>query len=352
MSDPEADQDALLRRLHSDMDLGELAWSIAAHSYFAHEPLYAEKAGESFVVLEGNRRLATVKLLRDRGLRDRLRVVGWPELTEDAIANLDELPVIVTTRADLWQYVGFRHVSGAQRWTSYSKAIYVARVHKTYGQGLDAIARQMGDSHDTVKRLYRAYMVVEQAESEGVFSRGDCYAGGFYFSHLSTALELAGYKDFLGLGGDRDYESPRPVPVKSRGKLGKMLMWLYGSKEQDVRPLVVRQAPDLHRLNRLLQDERGRKAILGGASLAIAESASVSDEAALLTALLTAKRYLEAANGKVTNGYHGQPEVLEVAEDSLRLAEAIHAAMTNVAATSAAGTASRTPAGRPRGKRA
>ncbi len=44
--------------------------SIAYSGYFDYEPVFVEKAKDGeFIVIEGNRRLAAVKLLLDAGLR-------------------------------------------------------------------------------------------------------------------------------------------------------------------------------------------------------------------------------------------------------------------------------------------
>lgn len=48
----------------------EVAKSIAARGYFPNEPLLAIKESDQFVVVEGNRRLAALKALRDPGLLD------------------------------------------------------------------------------------------------------------------------------------------------------------------------------------------------------------------------------------------------------------------------------------------
>ena len=52
------------------MAVAEVAMSIAWNGYFQHEPLFVEKTSRGdMVVIEGNRRLAAVKLLLDADLR-------------------------------------------------------------------------------------------------------------------------------------------------------------------------------------------------------------------------------------------------------------------------------------------
>src|SRR5690606_16210223 len=119
--------------------------------------------GKLFVV-EGNRRLAAVKLLRDRNLQREINASGLPSITNSAKKRLNFLPVIICKREEIWAFLGFKHINGPQAWESYPKAHYVAWVHNEVGVSLEDIARRIGDKHSTVARLYDALMVLEQGE--------------------------------------------------------------------------------------------------------------------------------------------------------------------------------------------
>src|SRR5437762_12497596 len=69
----EPSQSELLKLLWEQMSVDELAMSIAASGYFQHEPLFVSKEHGKLIVIEGNRRLAAVKLLLDATLRRELR---------------------------------------------------------------------------------------------------------------------------------------------------------------------------------------------------------------------------------------------------------------------------------------
>src|SRR5436190_21758598 len=65
-------QKALLRVLWDEMAVDEVALSIAANGFFQEEPLFVipkKGATNKYVVVEGNRRLAAVRLLRAASLR-------------------------------------------------------------------------------------------------------------------------------------------------------------------------------------------------------------------------------------------------------------------------------------------
>jgi hypothetical protein len=56
-------QQGIFDALWRDFAVDEVAGSIAANGYFEYEPMFVVKEGDSFVVVEGNRRLAAVKAL-------------------------------------------------------------------------------------------------------------------------------------------------------------------------------------------------------------------------------------------------------------------------------------------------
>jgi len=95
-AEPTTDQAELTRRLWVEMAVDELVYSIAYNSYYKTEPLLVVQnsegqAGpdlEKMVVIEGNRRLAAVKILVDGHLRETLKITSAPTITEAAKAQL------------------------------------------------------------------------------------------------------------------------------------------------------------------------------------------------------------------------------------------------------------------------
>ena len=117
----------ILEILWNEMDIRELVQSIAASGFFQHESLIVSKEKNKNVVIEGNRRLAAVKVLLNPSLADEN---GWeiPRLTTREMSSLKDLPAIVTDRNQAWRYLGFKHVNGPAKWSSYAKAKYIAEV--------------------------------------------------------------------------------------------------------------------------------------------------------------------------------------------------------------------------------
>ena len=132
----------LIKVLWETMDVRELVLSIAASGYFEHEPVIVVKEEGRNVVIEGNRRLAAVKLLLSPTLAKDLKA-NVPTVEAGLKDSLREIPALLSTRKGAWRYLGFKHVNGPAKWGSYAKSQYIADVHRTYGVPLDDIARQL-----------------------------------------------------------------------------------------------------------------------------------------------------------------------------------------------------------------
>lgn len=278
--DDDLSQETLLRVLWREMAVDEIAYSIAENGFFPHEYLFAEKKGKSeFVVIEGNRRLAAVKLLLHDTLRRTVGATDLPKISAKRRGELAALPVIECRRQDIWQYVGFKHVNGPQAWESFSKAEYIAWVHNELRVPLDKVAKHIGDQHSTVNRLYRALMALRQAESGGAFSRDDRWKRHFSFSHLYTGLDYPGTQKFLGISkGDKSFQTSKPVPKSKTNNLVEFCEWLFGSKSKNKQPVVKSQNPDLRILDEVLTSKNGLAALRQGMPLEVSRKLGRGDE--------------------------------------------------------------------------
>jgi hypothetical protein len=307
-----ASQEGLLQVLWEQMAVDEIAMSIAASGYFDYEPLFIAEEDGRLVVIEGNRRLAAVKLLLDEGLRRKLRANDLPRISPSLARDLSSLPVIRTNRKSAWQYLGFKHVNGPAKWGSYAKAQYIGQVHREYKVQLEDIANQIGDKHRTVQRLYRALMVIEQAEKAKVFRRENCYKSHFSFSHLYTGLDYEGIATFISLR-DESAESDQPVPKAKMKELGELCTWLYGDDELGTPPEVQSQNPHLRQLDEVLRSNEATDSLRARLPLAVALEVSYGDERVFHSALIQAKEALQKARGTLSTGFHGEEELLRLA---------------------------------------
>ncbi len=332
------DQEHLLKILWTEMAVDEVAWSIAENGFFRSEPLFViiENPEESafkkqrFTAVEGNRRLASVVLLRDENLQERIGATNLPSIDDLRRSELATLPAIVyPNRESLWTTVGFRHINGIKPWDSFSKAEYVAAVHETYSVSLSDIADRIGDRHATVRRLYRGYKVLQQAEERGIYRREDRSRNRFFFSHLYTALDQREFQEFLGIDPDTSLR-PNPVPEPKLSELEELMIWLYGKKSEGIEPIVKTQNPDLNILRRVIAKGESLSALRSGYTLDRSYQVAIGDRKLFRDALTSAKVELQNAKATVTTGYKGEDDLFEIILDVSSLAESMSHEMEDI----------------------
>lgn len=314
-------EDEILKILWDAMDVRELVQSIAASGFFPHEALIVAKEDSRNIVIEGNRRLAAVKVL----LGGKDKELGWavPKLSKEARAGIEAVPTIFSKREEAWRFLGFKHVNGPAKWSSYAKASYIATVHKTFGIPLADIANQIGDRHNTVQRLYRGLMVLEQAEREGVYNRENVFRTRLAFSHLYTGLDYEGISNFLSVA-PKEKETDSPVPKEKLKELGELCVWLYGDRSQNRPPVVETQNPHLRMLNAVVANREAVAALRANEDLNKSYEISRPATSVFEEALLAAKRELTTARAALSSGYDNSHELLKIAGTIANLAEDLY----------------------------
>lgn len=319
----------ILTILWNEMAVNEIMLSIVSSGFWQYEPLIVMKNGNSFLSIEGNRRLAAVKLLHnDTGIK--LPASIRDRITNEIKEQTKKLPVIiVNSREDAWKYIGFKHVNGPAKWGSFAKAKYIAEIHNDYNIQLSDIAYQIGDTNKTAQKLYQGLMVLEQAKDAGIYDYDDIKADRIYFSHLYTGLQRDGIRSFLNIKAAED-ETPKPVPEENLDNLKLLLEWLYGSEKNGLQPVIKSQNPDLKYLDEVLKSREATLALKAGESLDYSFELSRSNDALFEENLLIAKRGLQKARAYLTTGYMGEESLLKVAGSVAELGDDLYEEMLKV----------------------
>lgn len=221
-----------------DWTLDELAVSFMESGFWAHEALLVieekRKDGPKFVVVEGNRRLAALKILKDT-VDGRNTTRKWIDIAEsNAVPKglFDSIPYIkVDSRDEIEAFLGFRHVTGIKQWKPSEKAQYICRLIDDGGLSYQQVMRKIGSKTDTVRRNYISYRILMQMEQldekislEHVEDK---------FSVLFLSLRESGVRKFLDI---KITAGPtvnlQPVPPKKLENLVDFATWLFGSKDK------------------------------------------------------------------------------------------------------------------------
>lgn len=275
-------------------------------------------------------------MLLDPALRLPVNATGIPDINKTAQGKLRSLPVVHCQRNEIWRYIGFKHVNGPKQWDAFAKAEYIAWVHNTIAVSLPDIARQIGDRHSTVARLYNGLMALQQVENSGKWNRDRRYHKRFFFSHLYTALDYDGFKDYLGIDAARSEASETPVPSNKIDQLAEVCVWLFGDRNTNTVPRINSQNPDLRNLDETIQSGNGVDALRQGLPLPVALDISRGDERILRENLVSAKASLQIAKARLVTGYTGEQAARGNADDIYKLAGSVLDEMDQIEARIAA----------------
>lgn len=217
--------------------LEELAVSFIENGFWPQEALLVieeEMDGENgLVVVEGNRRLAALKLLL-RAADGQAHNRTWENLADEAtpsrIEELKEVPILrAADREAIQEFLGFRHVTGIKQWKPVEKAEYITHLVDDIGMGYREAMRKIGSKTPTVRKHYIAYKLLEQArDTEGIQEE---YLEE-RFSVLYRALDVRGVQEYLGLDLQAEPgEAQTPVDADHEEELGLFAQWMFGDAE-------------------------------------------------------------------------------------------------------------------------
>lgn len=320
-------QDDLAVHLELGFDALTVAESIASHGFFGSEPLIAIEDGpDTYVVVEGNRRLTALRGLVDTQLRGQFANPGpWEALAAKAGVKADDLVpvVVVPSRSAATPIIGFRHISGILQWQPYAQARYIARLVDENKMTFAGVADMIGVDRTKVGNLYRDQAIATQARELGI----DTGPLEEAFSLMTVAMSTPRLRDHIGatLGSQTAAGEP-PIPEDRAPELRELITWLYGNGETAP---VIAESRDISKLGNVVASKVGLSALRSGDSLAMAvqrtHEAGVNPRQRLLLKL-------KAGKSSLTSAMQELPEFLEDEEVSAAVDEARAAADALLAA--------------------
>lgn len=298
-----------IKYMLEEHDVDELVRSILVTGWLDYEPLIVLQP-QNFV-LEGNRRLAALKLISSSALRSEASY-KLPDI-KNAKQPPESIRVrLVPDRKTARAYIGFKHVNGPVKWDAYAKARFAVEWLNDEGS-LAEVSRALGDNHNTVRRLADGWRVLQQAIAWG-FDMNQRQARRFSFSHLYTAIARPSVREFLGLTADlTDVLPTNPIAPSHRVQLANLMSWLYG-QGADQPPVLRSQNPDLNRIVEVLGSQAATSALMRTRNLDAAYEEVVPKDTRFVDALYDAIKSAEKAAG-LHASYNGDRVHYEAAQN-------------------------------------
>jgi hypothetical protein len=304
----------MIKYLYEECDLEELLLSFLNSGYLEFEPIVVKEADKK--VLEGNRRVAALKLIADEALRKSLEI-ELPDVPGAPAMPTEISAIVVADAKEARSYIGFKHINGPKTWDALSKAKYAAVWHDD-NVPLKEIARSLGDTFNTVNRLVHGYKILEQAKKMG-FDPAKRTARRFAFSHLYTAITRSSIREWLEID---ETEEAGLVPKAAESKLQQLMSWLYGQVPDE--PAVIRsQNPDLNKLADVIGHPAAREMLITSRDLDGAWEETEAQSKRLEKSLIQAVKHTETAASLQGSFEVGQQTAFDYGQRLARSAQAL-----------------------------
>lgn len=234
----------------------QLVDSLVENGFIDYEPLVVRRkspGANKYVVIEGNRRLAAVKYLRQH-------LDEYPSRQND----IDTVPVLIFStkqtadeKQNVRAYLGVRHLLGIREWPPLSKAQFLEREADAVGS-LDTVLREVRLTKSQARRFLIPYRLLKKAGIE--------MPPGEEFWVLAEALNRAGVKQYIEL----QTNDALKIESYNKTKLSRVLDDLYGPAEKKKRIASKRKVAETRHLSlyaKVLQSEKARDALHSGKEL-------------------------------------------------------------------------------------
>ena len=222
-----------------DWTLDELAVSFVESGFWSQESLVVVEERGALVVVEGNRRLAALRMLHSAA-RGQAASRKWAEIarmaTKATVEQLAAVPCIhAGNRQEVQAYIGFRHVTGIKEWDPPEKAAFIAHLIEDECLSYVQVMRRIGSKTLTVRQHYIAYRLLVQMEND--VSGISIERAEERFSVMYLSLRSPGTQRFLGIDILAEPKAARrPVPRSRLQSLEQFALWLFGDETRE--PLV------------------------------------------------------------------------------------------------------------------
>ena len=330
IAEVDLDQRALVEELYQRYDISDLLASLCNNGYFSEEPLIAiprdvDEAGQqTYTVVEGNRRLAALKILMDDDFQGIANPRLIPEIPDSVRPTLDPVPVkIYATRDEVMPYLGVRHIAGTKPWDALAKATYVARLVEA-GESYVTVARRIGSGRrtDVVRKWLLTLYAMNQA-NENAEIEWEIADQGFGFSWLYTSIGYRSVRDYIGVSQET-YNNPHssPVPEEYHNKLHSHMHDLYGPPPGNSRQAAIKESRQISQLAKIYANEDALGALRAGANLSEALAKTLDETDQLIQSLLRADINLASAISLAPN-HKGDDEAIRYARRCYNTSEAL-----------------------------
>ncbi len=305
----------------------DLMYSIVETGYSDAEPLLVvyDESDSKYVAVEGNRRLAALKLLNDPKIAT-LKIALIQRIVSEADSSIpQEVPcVIYETREQILDYLGYRHITGVKDWGALEKAKYLDILYHNHIESCSPqeiytkLAKMIGSRSDYVQKLHLAYKLYNKANDDAYYDlniRENDMVGKF--SWITNSLGRTGVQRYLGLAdGNCEIDSLNAEHFRNYFK------WMFDREDA-----VVEESRHISDLASVLESEDAIKILEKTGSLDEAVLYTDEPEKQFVNFLKSARTSLSKAKYAIEKLGEKPYEVDELLDDIVKLKNTITGAL-------------------------
>lgn len=319
----------VLKWMLGDASLIELMGSIGEQGYFPGEPLLGVRHQDgSIIIVEGNRRLASAKLLLHPD-RAPIKKKSVQKVAAESPNKPSVLPVLIySNREDILSYLGYRHVTGIKAWDPLAKARYLRELFSLEPDIADddkfrSLARKIGSRADYVARLLTGYALYEEIESQDFFGIKGLDEETIDFSVLTTAMNYSNISNYLGLKSASDPGLSGLDP----NNLKELTEWLF-AKNIDGKTRIG-ESRNLSYLSQIVANEQALKVWRDGSPLDYALSLTETPSDIFKRSVMDSFAYLRTARDYSHKVDKPEETSLDLLRDIKSIAQDLYASMSD-----------------------
>ena len=256
------DDSTIIQKMIDDERIIDLVISIADQGYFEGEPLlvFKHKEKDTYIVAEGNRRLAALKILNGEFQDVK---PSMQEVIDNAIHQPPQVPCIIfKDRSEILHFLGYRHITGVKSWGALEKAIYLKQLKDDLKDKFPTLndyeihkklAREIGSNVTAVSKSLTSLAIYENGfenNSDAFYSLKRVPRSEVKFSLIYTALNFPNIPLFLGLESANDID----LNGFKKDKAKELFSWMFAEDEHGNK--MVPESRQLTKLNQVLSSPK------------------------------------------------------------------------------------------------
>ncbi len=253
-----------------DESIIKLMLAIGQHDFFVGESLLVVENKNDFTVVEGNRRLTSLKLLSNPSLAT-IRKSKVEQVLAETTKRPNSIPCIVfDDKTQIMQYLGYRHITGIKPWSVVSKAKYLHGLLPTlesqeFKEQSLALAKKIGSRSDYVKKLLVGYKIYEIIRDKGFYKIPQLNETTFYFNYITASLQHTNIRKFIDIDEISKINNLENLDI-NKENLKTLIDWFFRKNEQN-KSRVLGNNDNLTKLDEILSNQAITNQFIDGLSL-------------------------------------------------------------------------------------